>query len=58
MEKTIAHQYTKKTLEALAKALKVHRSLIWINPVTNSIDVKRVFDRAEGVQPPSGVQLA
>lgn len=58
MEKATPNRYSKKSLEALAKILRAHRALIWVNPVTNSIDVKRVFDRAEGVQPPSGVSFA
>ena len=59
MDKTMNNPYSKKTLKALAQILRVHRALIWVNPVTNAIDVKRVFDRAEGVQqPPTGVSFA
>ena len=58
MGKPMNDQYSKKTLKALEQILRVHRALIWINPVTNSLDVKRVFDRAEGVRPPSGVSFA
>ncbi len=58
MEKTMSNPYSKKSLKALAQILRVHRALVWINPVTNSIAVKRVFDRAEGVQPPTGVAFA
>ena len=58
MAKTMNNPYSKKTLQALAQILSVHRALIWINPVTNSIGVKRVLDSANGVQPPSGVRFA
>lgn len=58
MVKTMSNPYSKKALRALAQILKVHRSLIWVNPVTNSIDVKPLYDRAEGVQPPNGVRFA
>ncbi len=55
----VSSQYSKKTLTALSQILSIHRALIWINPVTNSIDVKRVLDRAKGVvKPPSEVNLA
>jgi hypothetical protein len=59
MAKSMSNPYSKKALEELSKILQVHRSLIWVNPVTNSIAVKRVFDRAEGVQQsPTGVVTA
>ena len=59
MEESMTNPYSKKALEELSKILQVHRSLIWVNPVTNSIAVKRVFGRAEGVQqPPTGVVTA
>ena len=58
MAKPMSNPYSKKTLKALAQILSVHRALIWINPVTNSIDVKRVLDSADGVRPPSGVSFA
>lgn len=58
MEKFMSNPYSKKTLKALARILRVHRALVWINPVTNSIEVKRVFDRAEGDQPPTGITFA
>lgn len=58
MENFMSSPYSKKTLKALAQILRVHRALVWINPVTNSIEVKRVFDRAEGDQPPTEVTFA
>ncbi len=55
----VGSQYSKKALKTLSQVLSIHRALIWINPVTNSIDVKRVLDRAQGVvKPPSEVNLA
>lgn len=33
--------YSKKTLEALAHVLKLHRSLVWLDPATNSIGIKQ-----------------
>ncbi len=34
--------YSKKSLEALANTLKIHRSLVWLDPVTGSLSVKKV----------------
>jgi len=59
MEESMNNPYSKKALEELSKILQVHRSLIWVDPVTNSIAVKQVFDRASGEQsPPVGVVTA
>lgn len=59
MENRVDNRYSKKALQALSKVLQAHRALVWINPATNNIDVKRVSDRAEGVQkPPAGVAFA
>ena len=30
-----------QALQALADSLKIHRSMVWLNPVTNSISVKQ-----------------
>lgn len=58
MDKTMTNPYSKQSLKSLAQILKVHRSLIWINPVTNSIDVKRLFPRVEEPQVPQQVSYA
>lgn len=41
--------YSKKTLEALARTLKIHRALVWVNPVTNNISLKTI-DRTTNLQ--------
>jgi hypothetical protein len=33
--------YTKKSLEALAQTLKIHRAMVWLDPATNSIGIKQ-----------------
>ncbi|GEM_PF-4456049 len=38
----LALPYSKKSLEALANTLKIHRSLVWLDPVTGSLSVKKV----------------
>lgn len=39
--------YSRKNLEVLAQTLKMHRALVWINPITNNISLKHVgnFDQ-------------
>lgn len=34
--------YSRKSLEALAAELKMHRALIWMDPATNSISLKHL----------------
>lgn len=35
--------YSRKALETLAETLKIHRSMVWLDPVTNRISIKQ-FD--------------
>lgn len=42
MQTTITVPYTRKALESLQRILEVHRALIWIDPTTNSLAVKRI----------------
>lgn len=34
--------YSRKSLEALAATLKIHRSMVWLDPVTGNINIKQV----------------
>jgi hypothetical protein len=34
--------YSRKALRILADSLKVHQSMIWLDPVTNKISVKQL----------------
>lgn len=40
---TTALPYSRKALQSLADNLKIHRSMLWLDPVTNSISIKQ-FD--------------
>lgn len=33
--------YSREALESLAATLKIHRSLVWLDPVSNRISVKQ-----------------
>ena len=33
--------YSRKALQTLADTLKIHRSMVWLDPVTNSIGIKQ-----------------
>ncbi|MBU0974991.1 hypothetical protein KKD03_04805 [Patescibacteria group bacterium] len=35
--------YSRKALELLAETLKIHRSMVWLDPVTGRISIKQ-FD--------------
>jgi len=39
-----AMPYSKEALEALSQVLAVHQSLIWMDPSTNQLSVKRIPD--------------
>ena len=34
--------YSRKALEALAESLKIHRSMVWIDPLSNRISIKQI----------------
>lgn len=34
--------YTTKALKALEQTLEIHRALVWIDPATNQLAVKRI----------------
>jgi len=34
--------YSRKMLKALEQTLQAHRAMVWIDPVTNQIAVKRI----------------
>lgn len=38
--------YSRKALEILAETLKIHRSMVWLDPVTNRISIKQ-FDLSD-----------
>ncbi len=38
--------YSRKALETLAETLKIHRSMVWLDPVTNRISIKK-FDLSD-----------
>lgn len=41
--------YSVQYLKTLARTLKVHRSLLWVDPRTNSLSIKQL-PHQEGVQ--------
>jgi hypothetical protein len=42
MKADVAFPYSRKALKALAETLKMHRALVWLDPVTNSINLKQL----------------
>lgn len=34
--------YSRKALQTLADTLKIHRSMVWLDPVTNRITIKQL----------------
>jgi hypothetical protein len=42
MKADAAFPYSRKALKALAQTLKMHRALIWLDPVTNAISLKEL----------------
>jgi len=38
--------YSRKALEILAATLKIHRSMVWLDPVTSRISIKQ-FDLSD-----------
>lgn len=46
-----AMPYSIKALKALEETLKLHQSMVWINPATNTMSVKRIKDSTEDHQP-------
>lgn len=39
--------FSKQALESLERILKQHRALIWVDPTSNALSVKRMIRRAE-----------
>jgi hypothetical protein len=54
-DNTLSSMYSRKGLQALEQSLQLHRGLIWSDPATNAIAVKRITDPQE-VVPPEPVQ--
>jgi hypothetical protein len=54
-DNTLSSMYSRKGLQALEQSLQLHRGLIWADPATNTIAVKRITDTQEA-SPPEQVQ--
>lgn len=39
--------FSREALKSLERILRQHRALIWVDPATNTLSVKRIIDRAE-----------
>lgn len=44
---TVALPYSTKALRALARTLKIHRDLLWLDPTTNSLALKHISNQEE-----------
>ncbi|MDQ5951420.1 MAG: hypothetical protein QG639_701 [Patescibacteria group bacterium] len=47
-DNALSSMYSRKGLQALEQSLELHRGLVWADPVTNTIAVKRITDVQEG----------
>jgi hypothetical protein len=43
--------YTAHGLKELQDVLKLHRKIVWIDPITNQVAVKKSFSNSEQTQP-------
>lgn len=43
----LSSMYSKKALEDLEQTLQIHRGMVWVDPATNSIAVKRITNPLE-----------
>lgn len=50
-ESLLSSMYSKQGLRALEQSLQLHLGLVWVDPTTNTIAVKRVVDSQEGEPP-------
>lgn len=41
-EQLISTPYSREALEALRETLQLHRGIIWVDPATNQLAVKRI----------------
>ncbi|MBP7700787.1 hypothetical protein KA111_01855 [Candidatus Woesebacteria bacterium] len=44
--------YSRKALETLAETLKIHRSMVWLDPVSNKITIKQIEFQKEELNNP------
>lgn len=46
-DNALSSMYSRKGLQALEQSLELHRGLVWADPVTNTIAVKRITEVEE-----------
>lgn len=54
---TSAITYSKKAMQALRETLELHQAIVWIDPVTNQLAVKRIQPADEAADLEDQTQL-
>jgi len=46
---TFSTPYSRKALQALRRTLDIHQAIVWLDPVTNQLAVKRIEPETDAV---------